>query len=194
MRAVSNTSPLSNLASIGRLHLLRSQFTEVLIPQAVVRELSAHPDPQALGLIQTAMREQWIKPAAVSDSPLLKLLLLQLHRGEAEAIALASEMQADMVLIDEQEGRQLATQASLSVTGVLGVLLRAKHYRPDHSHQARDRRVAEQGSVLYFGFPRSEGPEGHRRVTPRLQQQRSEYFCGAWRLALAPQTDGGRSA
>jgi hypothetical protein len=127
MRAVSNTSPLSNLASIGRLHLLRSQFTEVLIPQAVVRELSAHPDPQALGLIQTAMREQWIKPAAVSDSPILKLLLLQLHRGEAEAIALASEMQADMVLIDEQEGRQLATQASLSVTGVLGVLLRAKH-------------------------------------------------------------------
>ena len=64
-----------------------------------MRELSAHPDPQALGLIQTTMREQWIKPAAVSDSSILKLLLLQLHRGEAEAIALASAMPADMVLI-----------------------------------------------------------------------------------------------
>ena len=127
MRAVSDTSPLSILASIGRLNLLRSQFSEVLIPQAVVRELAAHPDPDALALIQTAMREQWIRPADASDSRLLKLLLLQLHPGESEAIALATEIQVDVVLIDEQEGRQLAKQASLSVIGVLGILLRAKH-------------------------------------------------------------------
>jgi predicted nucleic acid-binding protein len=112
MRAVSDTSPLSNLASIGRLHLLRAQFTEVVIPQALVRELSAHPDPQGLTLIQTAMREQWIKPTGVSDSPILKLLLLQLHQGEAEAVSLASEMQADMVLI-ERAGRPATRQPSV---------------------------------------------------------------------------------
>ena len=47
-------------------------------------------------------------------------------QGEAEAIALATELKADIVLIDEQEGRQLASKAGLAVTGVLGVLLRAK--------------------------------------------------------------------
>ena len=57
---------------------------------------------------------------------MLNVLLLDLHRGEAEAIALASEMSADMVLIDEREGRQIAIKAGLSVTGVLGILLRAK--------------------------------------------------------------------
>jgi predicted nucleic acid-binding protein len=51
---------------------------------------------------------------------------LQLDRGEAEAIALATDLHADFVLIDEQEGRQLASRTGLAVTGVLGVLLRAK--------------------------------------------------------------------
>ena len=46
--------------------------------------------------------------------------------GEAEAIALATDLNADIVLIDEQEGRQLASRTGLAVTGVLGILLRAK--------------------------------------------------------------------
>ena len=57
---------------------------------------------------------------------LCRILLLQLHSGEAEAIALATDLKADIVLIDEQEGRQLASKAGLAVTGVLGVLLRAR--------------------------------------------------------------------
>jgi uncharacterized protein len=126
MRAVSNTSPLSNLASIGRLPLLKSQFSEIWIPPAVVRELEAHPDPVALAAIQDAHREARIKPAPAPPSHLLNVLLLHLDRGEAEAIALAAHLKADMVLIDEQEGRQLAAEAGLSVTGVLGILLRAK--------------------------------------------------------------------
>jgi len=54
------------------------------------------------------------------------MLLLQVHPGEAEAIALACDLKADTVIIDEQEGRGLAAQAGLFVTGTLGVLLRAK--------------------------------------------------------------------
>jgi len=60
------------------------------------------------------------------DSRLLRVLLLQLHQGEAEAIALATDIKADIVLIDEQEGRQFASRTGLAVTGVLGILLRAK--------------------------------------------------------------------
>jgi uncharacterized protein len=126
MRAVSNTSPISNLASIGRLELLKSQFSALWIPDAVLEELTAHPDPAAQSIIRTAIRDQWITVRSARDSSLLRLLLLQLHRGEAEAIALAAELNADLILIDEQEGRQLASKAGLTVAGVLGVLLRAK--------------------------------------------------------------------
>jgi uncharacterized protein len=126
MLAVSNTSPISNLASIGRLELLKSQFSALWVPAAVAGELIAHPDPVAQNLIQRAIQDQWIKVGKVEDSRLLRLLLLQLHQGEAEAIAFATELKADMVLIDEQEGRQLASRTGLTVTGVLGILLRAK--------------------------------------------------------------------
>jgi hypothetical protein len=126
MLAVSNTSPISNLASIGRLELLKSQFSELSIPLGVAEELAAHPDPVARAMIQNAIQAQCIQIHAPQDSGLLRLLLLQLHRGEAEAIALATDLNADFVLIDEQEGRQLASRTGLAVTGVLGVLLRAK--------------------------------------------------------------------
>jgi predicted nucleic acid-binding protein len=53
-------------------------------------------------------------------------LTLELHLGEAEAIALALEAKPDRLLIDERDGRLMARQLDLSVTGVLGVLLRAK--------------------------------------------------------------------
>lgn len=126
MRAVSNTSPISALAQIGRLSLLKSQFSEILIPTAVSDELKLHPDPAAAAVIQTAVKQNWIRIASPPSSHLLNVLMLQLHRGEAEAIALAAEIQAGVVLIDEQEARRLATQLGLNVTGVLGVLLRAK--------------------------------------------------------------------
>src|SRR5439155_7115199 len=54
------------------------------------------------------------------------LLTLELHRGEAEAIALAVEVKADWILIDERDGRMMGRQLGLPLTGVLGVLLRAK--------------------------------------------------------------------
>ena len=126
MLAVSNTSPISNLASIGRLELLKAQFSTIWIPDAVANELAAHPDPAARDAIQNALGEEWLRIKTTQDSRLLQLLLLQLHRGEAEAIALATDLKADIVLIDEQEGRQLASRTGFAVTGVLGILLRAK--------------------------------------------------------------------
>ena len=84
------------------------------------------PNPVAFAAIQAAIREKWIKTALPQSSTLLGILLSSLHKGEAEAIALATDMRADIVIIDEQEARQTAIQAGLSVTGVLGILLRAK--------------------------------------------------------------------
>lgn len=63
MLAVSNTSPISNLASIGRLELLKSQFSDVWIPGEVARELEHHPDPVAAEAIKTAQNDRWIQTA-----------------------------------------------------------------------------------------------------------------------------------
>ncbi|HEV2987289.1 MAG TPA: DUF3368 domain-containing protein [Candidatus Angelobacter sp.] len=76
--------------------------------------------------IQTAIRNNWIRSTPPSNSRLLAVLNSRLDLGEAEAIVLAIDVKADIVLIDEQEGRQFAAQAGLKVTGVLGILLRAK--------------------------------------------------------------------
>lgn len=62
----------------------------------------------------------------VSNSRLAIALGNELDTGEAEAIALATEVFPDVVLIDEKQGRRVARQAGLTVRGVLGVLIRAK--------------------------------------------------------------------
>jgi predicted nucleic acid-binding protein len=70
MLAVSNTSPVSNLAIIGRLSLLKSQFPDLWIPTDVARELQANPDPGALAAIQGAIRDGWMQVAEPQDTPL----------------------------------------------------------------------------------------------------------------------------
>jgi predicted nucleic acid-binding protein len=126
MVAVSNTSPISNLAIIGRLDLLRSQFTQVLIPEAVRTELERMPNPDAKTSIENAIRNGWLVCKDVGNRQFAAALGNDLDRGEAEAIALATEIQAGVLLIDEKEGRSFARQAGLIVRGVLGVLIRAK--------------------------------------------------------------------
>jgi predicted nucleic acid-binding protein len=108
MPAVSNTSPISNLAWIGRLNLLLDQFHEIWIPTAVETELQNIPDAAAREAVAEAMRSGQLKSRAASDANLVSLLMVELHAGEAEAIALALELKADHLLIDEREGRSLA--------------------------------------------------------------------------------------
>jgi predicted nucleic acid-binding protein len=68
----------------------------------------------------------WIKPQALRADKVARLLAADLDPGEAQAIALALELSADLILMDERDGRSVAERAGLRVTGVLGVLLRAK--------------------------------------------------------------------
>jgi predicted nucleic acid-binding protein len=126
MVAVSNTSPISNLAITGRLDLLRSQFSQVLIPEAVRTELERMPNLEAKASIEDALRNGWLLCRAVANRQFAAALGNDLDKGEAEAIALATEIQADVLLIDEKEGRAFARQAGLVARGVLGVLIRAK--------------------------------------------------------------------
>ena len=126
MPAVSNTSPIFNLACINRLPLLPEQFGTVWIPKAVDAELRKVPETLTRQTVEQASQEGWLKTRRASNASLITLLTVELHLGEAEAIALALEIKADRVLIDERDGRLRAHQLGLHVTGVLGILLRAK--------------------------------------------------------------------
>ncbi len=68
----------------------------------------------------------WIQTRSVSNLPLLQTLQTNLDPGEAEAITLAVELNADRLIIDERRGRNEAIRAGLQVTGLLGILLAAK--------------------------------------------------------------------
>jgi predicted nucleic acid-binding protein len=126
MLVASNTSPISNLAIINRLDLLRSQFQEIWIPGAVESELRDLQHASALAYIDQAFVDGWVKPRAVTAHGLVRLLRSSLDQGEAEAIALGIELPAELVLLDERAGRGAALRAGLRITGVLGVLLGAK--------------------------------------------------------------------
>jgi predicted nucleic acid-binding protein len=126
MVAVSDTSAVSNLALIGRLHLLQSQFQIVWIPEAVQAELEQVPTLEAKDLIDEAFRAGWLRCRQVGNPGVAAALANDLDKGEAEAITLATEIQAEVLLIDEKQGRSFARQAGIPVRGVLGVLIRAK--------------------------------------------------------------------
>ena len=126
MRVVSNTSPLSNLAIVGRLDLLLARYGRVVIPPAVAVELQALTHPGGNAAIHAAIRAGWlaIEPLPV-ESEVAKLRCV-LDAGEAEAIALGSATNADVLLLDERRGRVFARELGLNVGGVLGELLHAK--------------------------------------------------------------------
>ena len=125
MPVVSNTSPVLNLAIVGRLSLLRKQFGEIRIPPAVLQELRVGEDLPGSQSVRGAVEKGWLRVEEVKDRPFVQVLQRDLDKGEAEAIALALQVKAKWTLLDEREGRRVAKSLGLKVTGVLGILLRA---------------------------------------------------------------------
>jgi predicted nucleic acid-binding protein len=121
---VSDTSPILNLARIGRLELLPLLYQRVLIPSAVLEELTA--SKKDLSSAIDLASEPWLIVASVKSQTRVRELREYLDSGEAEAIVLAVEWRADLVLVDERRGRRTATAAGLRVTGLLGVVAGAK--------------------------------------------------------------------
>jgi len=99
---VSDTSPILNLARIGRLGLLPSLYEQVLIPPAVFGELTASTS-QDFPAIDTA-RNSWLLLGTPKDQQRVLQLRADLDAGEAEAIVLAVELQANLLLVDERAG------------------------------------------------------------------------------------------
>lgn len=124
MIVVSDTSILINLVRFGELALLQKLYGEVHVPTAVWHEVveKGRSKPGAADV----EKAPWITVGIVSNQEFVKALRQDLDAGESEAIALALELQADLLLMDERLGRATAQYFGLKYIGLLGVLTLAK--------------------------------------------------------------------
>jgi len=112
---VSNSSPLIALHYLGQLDLCSALFGTVLIPPAVNQET-----------FQMRLRPTWIEERLLAQPLSAVVLRGRLGVGEREAIALAMEMNADLILLDDAAARRTAVSLGLCVIGTFGILLQAK--------------------------------------------------------------------
>ena len=124
MIVISDTTPLSELAKVGQINLLRDVFGQVILPQEVYDEVTTGTHP-AVAAVKSA---DWIEVFSVNNSEKVSALqtLTKLGLGECAAIILAEELNAQRLLIDDLEARREAISRNLPVIGTVGVLLLAK--------------------------------------------------------------------
>ncbi len=118
MIVVSNTSPLYYLITVQQAEVLPQLFETINVPPAVIRELSHANTPPTVRQWATT-RRSWLGIVPLAR-PLDVELSASLDQGEVEAIQLAEEKHADLLIIDESKGRTIAQRRGLPVTGALG--------------------------------------------------------------------------
>jgi len=121
---VSDTTPLSELAKVGQLNLLRDIFGKVIIPIEVYNEVTTGTHP-AVNLVKSA---NWIEIIAINNVEQLSNLkkATNLGAGECAAMILAEELSSDQLLMDDLDARRVALSRNLKIIGTIGILLVAK--------------------------------------------------------------------
>jgi predicted nucleic acid-binding protein len=123
MIVVADTSPLNYLLLIAQENLLPELFGRVVIPQAVLNELQSEDAPPQVRQWSSNL-PAWIEVKKTSLTTANTALDI-LDAGEREAILLAQELSADLLLVDDKQARQAAINLGIAVTGTLGILDRA---------------------------------------------------------------------
>jgi predicted nucleic acid-binding protein len=145
-RIVINTAPLISLvAALGDLTILQSLYNQVLVPYEVCQEILTG-GASGFGVTEFEAAN-WLqkRQTPVNISPLLRNTL---DLGEAAVIQLAINQNIQTVCIDETAGRRVARLSSLSVTGTIGILLRAKREGYPVSLQQSVERMLTRGIRL----------------------------------------------
>jgi len=121
MIVIADTTPLNYLILTDLIHIVSALFGQVVIPQAVLNELQSAQAPDKVRQ-WLAHRPDWLVVREVQQGD---PTLAHLDPGEREAIALAQELQANLILLDENRGRREATSRGFNITGTIGLLDRA---------------------------------------------------------------------
>lgn len=120
---VSDCSPIRALHHLGLLGLCHDLYGAIVVPAAVRDELrrptSTCPAIDIASFPHFAVQIPRAAPTSVGVPP-------DLDPGETQAIALAVELHADLVLMDERKGTQAAREMGLTTIGVFGLLLEAR--------------------------------------------------------------------
>ncbi len=124
MIVVSNSSPLITLAKIRKLNILKELFGQIIIPKSVWVEVveKGRGKPGA----EEVEKASWIKVEDAKDKLGVEILKGEVEIGEAEAIVLARELNADFLIMDERIPRIIAKSLGLKVIGSLAILYIAK--------------------------------------------------------------------
>lgn len=122
MIVVSDTGPLNYLILIGHIEILPQLFSHVVIPPAVMEELTRESTPARVRQIMSNL-PSWLE---IRNPTISERLLTQLGTGEGQAIELARELKADWLLCDDKAARNWAHHFGLRVIGTLGVLKTAE--------------------------------------------------------------------
>ena len=112
-KIISNTSCLIVLDNIGLLYVLRELYGNILVTEEVSQEFDKE-------------LEDWVLIQKIHDEKYFKVINAFIDKGEASAIVLALETDNSILIIDDLKGRKIARNLGLSITGTLGVLLKAK--------------------------------------------------------------------
>jgi len=119
MVVVANSTPLIALSKIGLFELLKDYFSEILIPKEVYEEVVIRGGK--LYGAKEVSNSEWIKTIEVNNRIAVDALSVHLGKGEAEAIVLAKEKDA-LLIIDDRDGRAMASSLGIMVTGTVGLL------------------------------------------------------------------------
>jgi len=125
MIVISDSTILIGLVKIGKLDLLKEIFSKVYIPEEVFKEVvergKGKPGSKVI------KKAAWIEPRPVKDKIQVALLLGSLEKGEAEVLVLARELNADLILLDEEKARKSAAIAGFKIMELLGLFILAKN-------------------------------------------------------------------
>lgn len=123
-RVVVNSTPLLVLGNIGQLDILRRMYGNIVIPEAVYREVTEKDDAASQALLAA---KDWIEVQTIRNLDEYALYRARLHASEVETMILAQqELAADIVVLDDNAARKTAEFLGLNVTGTIGILVKAK--------------------------------------------------------------------
>jgi len=118
---ISDASPLIVLLKTNKLSILKELFQKIIIPEAVHKEITAKEHEKTI-----FNKIEWIETRKIRNTDLTTLLEKLIDRGEAEAIVLAKELKATL-LIDDAKARKYAKLLNINIIGTLGLLKIAKN-------------------------------------------------------------------
>jgi predicted nucleic acid-binding protein len=106
------------------MEILKTVFKELHVPMAVHSEIEVYFSGDYQW--QKCLDENFIIRTEIQTSPKIKELMIHLHMGDAEALCLCIENNAQLCLLDDRDARIIARLNNIPVSGTLGVLMKAK--------------------------------------------------------------------